>query len=349
MYQVSKGTPWIIRIQNRSGDVVRVSTGTPDKDTASAVEAMVLRFKREHRHEAIEAIVSKKLSLVDAFVAYTTDRLPEVLAALRDADLNPLVTEWERQGANPRYVMQVRNLIKPGERFPASHFRRKTVSVFLAALPVSGSTRNRYKAALSVFAKWLVEREVIETNPVRDVKSAKPNPARMVWLERKDAKRLIDALPEPYKALEALMAGTGMEWSAIENTRRSDVDTKTRTIHAQGTKNTHRNRKVRVTEDWTWPIIQRHLKGLLPTAPLFSVKHDIALDVHHEAARAIGLPKSTLHDWRHTYAVNALKDGVSPAVVKRQLGHAPNSTVVERVYGVWIVDESDYQKRRKNG
>ena len=63
-----------------------------------------------------------------------------------------------------------------------------------------------------MFAKWLVEREVLETNPVRDVKSAKPNPARMVWLERKDPKRRIDALPEPYKALEALMAGTGMEW-----------------------------------------------------------------------------------------------------------------------------------------
>jgi len=32
---------------------------------------------------------------------------------------------------------------------------------------------------------------------------------------------------------------------AIANTRRSDVDTKTRTIHAQGTKNTHRNRVVK--------------------------------------------------------------------------------------------------------
>jgi integrase len=166
---------------------------------------------------------------------------------------------------------------------------------------------------------------------------------------QKQARQLIAALPRPYKALEALMYGTGMEWSAIAHTKRSDVDVKERTIHAQGTKNTHRNRVVRVTEDSAWNEFYIHLKSLLPNAPLFDVKHDTALDVHHEASKAVGLPKSTLHDWRHTYAVNALKEGVGPAVVKRQLGHAPNSTVVERVYGVWIVDSTDYARKRKNG
>lgn len=344
MYQVKRGAPYTIRIQAKDGRTIRASTGTPDRATAEDVSAFIKGAKYQRRWDLIEAIVSKQVTLRDAYDANREGTLENLLAELKDADLDPMLTEWSRH-ANEKYVTQVRRFIPEGTRFPASNFRRKTISVFLAGLPVSGSTRNRYKAALSVFAKWLVEREILDTNPVRDVKSAKPNPARMVWYERKDAKRLIDALPEPYKALEALMAGTGMEWSAIANTKRSDVDTKTRTIHAQGTKNTHRNRIVQVTEDWTWPIIEKHLKTLLPNANLFGVSHDAALDVHHSASDALALPSSTLHDWRHTYAVLSLKDGVAPAVVKKQLGHAPNSTVVERVYGVWIVDESDYKKR----
>jgi integrase len=347
MYQASKGAPWTIRIQSRDGDVIRASTGTADKETAKAVEAMVKHLKREHRHEAIDAIVKKKITLVDAYVAYTNERLNELLASLRDADLDVLVSEWAK-GANERYVTQVRQLIRNGERFPASHFRRKTISVFLAELPVSGSTRNRYKAALSVFAKWLVEREVLDTNPVRDVKSSKPNPARMVWLSRKDARRLIEALPMPYKALEALMYGTGMEWSAIANTTRADVDVKAMKIHAKGGKTSYRNRNVLVTDAWAWKIFASHLKTLLPTAPLFNVKHDDALDVHHAAAKAVGLPKSTLHDWRHTFAVNSLKEGMDRQLVKQQLGHAPNSNVVEKVYGVYLPD-LEQERRRKNG
>jgi integrase len=142
-----------------------------------------------------------------------------------------------------------------------------------------------------------------------------------------------------------MMAGTGMEWQATERVRRSDVDFATRKIHAHGGKTKYRDRIVRVTEDWTWPIIESYARDFTPNALLFDgLDHKDALKVHREAAESVRLPDSTLHDWRHTYAVNALKDGTLPAVVKRQLGHAPNSTVVERVYSVWIVTDEDYDR-----
>lgn len=329
----------MLRVYNRSGDSIRASTGTRDIETAKAVRSMLRDLKDKREWAILDAIVAKRFTLRDVFDAHRDNRLDEMVTELDDADLDPLVSEWERSGANKRYVFHVRRLIPEGARFPASRFRRKTISVFLAGLSVSGSTRNRHKASLSVFAKWLVEREVIETNPVRDVKSAKPNPARMVWLSRKDAKRLIEALPAPYKALEALMYGTGMEWSAIANTRRSDVDTEERKIHAKGQKTRYRNRNVFITDEWVWKIFSAHLKTLLPNSPLFDLKHDVALLVHHEASKAVGLPHSTLHDWRHTYAVNALKEGTDRQYIKQQIGHAPHSNVLETVYGVYIAEK----------
>jgi integrase len=339
VYRVGKG-PYVIRVSSRDGRSIRASTGTTDEGTAKAVRTLIRDLRMQRRFDLIDAVVDKRITLRDLYDYHRLGKLEELVAELADADLDPLVSEWERSGANERYVFHVRRLIPEGSRFPASRFRRKTVSVFLAGLPVSGSTRNRHKASLSVFAKWLVEREVIDSNPVRDVKSAKPNPARMVWLSKKQARQLVAALPQPYRALEALMAGTGMEWSAIANTKREDVDEKERKILARGGKNRYRTRNVFVTESWAWNEFWPHLKTLHPNAPLFDLKHDVALLVHHEASKAVGLPKSTLHDWRHTYAVKALKDGVDRQFIKRQLGHAPNSTVVETVYGVYLPTEA---------
>jgi integrase len=339
VYRVGKG-PYVIRVSTRDGRSIRASTGTTSETVAKEVGTLIRDLRTQRRFDLLDAVVGRRVTLRDLYDYHKLGKLNDLVTELQDADLDPLVSEWERSGANERYVFHVRRLIPEGTRFPASRFRRKTVSVFLAALPVSGSTRNRHKASLSVFAKWLVEREVLESNPVRDVKSAKPNPARMTWLSKKQSRQLVAALPQPYRALEALMAGTGMEWSAIVATKRSDVDEADRKILARGGKNRHRTRNVFVTEDWAWKELWPHLKTLHPNAPLFDLKHDVALLVHHEASKAVGLPKSTLHDWRHTYAVNALKDGVDRQFIKRQLGHAPNSTVLETVYGVYLPTET---------
>jgi hypothetical protein len=64
------------------------------------------------------------------------------------------------------------------------------------------------------------------------------------------------------------MAGTGMEWGAAAAARRRDVDREAHTIHAHGGKNRHRDRRVRVTEDWCWSIVRPHLRDVLPGARL---------------------------------------------------------------------------------
>ncbi len=167
-------------------------------------------------------LVAKRVSLSSVFYAYSHNTLPELLKELSTPDLDPLVTEWSKN-ANAKYVKQVRSLVHAGDAFPASRFTRAVISSFLAGLDVSGSTRVRYRAALSVFGRWLVEREVLAHNPVREVKAAKSNPAREVYLEREEAQKLVSQLPTPYNAVEAFMAN-GMERQTVMRLRRQDVD-----------------------------------------------------------------------------------------------------------------------------
>lgn len=342
VFRDKPGYAYKVRVRNQAGDSVRLSTGTSDEQTAQAVKEMLVTFTRRRQWKILDLLVSKAASLPLVFDHFEQGTLDEYIAGLEQADLDEMLSEWERLGANKTYVRQVRLFIPKGEKFPADQFKRKAISKFLGELPVSGSTKNRHKAALSQFSKWLVERDVLESNIVRDVKGAKENPSRIVWYTWPEAKSLINVLPEPFKSLEALMAGTGLEWQAVMNLKRRDVNLDERTIEAHGSKNRWRERTVRVTEDWAWKIVKAHVQNILPNAPLFQFSDHTALDHHHKAVKAAHLKPSKLHDWRHTYAVNNLRDGVLPQVVKHQLGHAPNSTMVERIYGVWIVKAEDY-------
>jgi len=349
VFRQQKGHAYKVRISNKERTKrVTLTTGSREIESAQEVEAFAQRLRDRKRWDVINALIAKRISLSDAYDAHENGTLDALMLDLATPDLDQLVEGWEDQGANKKYVRQVRRMIPEGIPFPASRFTRKAVSLFLASLKVQGPTKNRYRTALSQFAKWLVERDVLESNIVRDVAGKPENDPRCVWYEWEDAKRLIAALPEPFRSLEALMAGTGMEWQAIESLKRRDVDLQARTVRAHGHKNRHRNRLVRITEEWTLPIIANHVQTLMPNAPLFTVSNDRALDRHQAAVKALGLESSTLHDWRHTYAVNNLQAGLKPQVVKRQLGHAKNSTMVERIYGVWIVDERDYELSEKS-
>ncbi len=350
-YQLKPSHAFKQRVTDSHGKSVVRSTGTSDLGTAKRVSAMLKRLKSQRRWNVLDAIVAGPVKLKDVFDAYETDTLDAFMSRALEADLDPLLTEWKESGAIGRYVTQCRRMIPEGKRFPASRFTRKAISAHLASLTdarakhrrsASGSTKNRHRAALSQFARWLVEREVIASNPVRDVKGKRENPARMVWYEWYQAMDIINQLGPESRALEALMAGSGIEWQAALRLKRSDIDFANRRVHAKGSKNRFRNRVIKVTEGWAWEIFSAYAKQKMAGVQVFTLKSDAALNAHRKALVALDYPDSTLHDWRHTYAVLWLKAGKPIAALKKQLGHAPNSTEVERVYGVWIVDDSDY-------
>lgn len=340
-----KGSSWFkTRVTLADGRTGIFACGTTSQDVANDVERMVKTFQHDRVWAPLLLVIERKAELGSVYDAYKSGALESLVDSFSSPDLSPLVDQWPAPSDKSR--VQVRCLIPDGEVFPANLFTKKRVSEFLADLECSGSTKNRYRSALSGYAKWLCERDVIPTNIVRDVASARPNRVEPRWLDRVQAKALIGALPMPYRAIEALMAATGVEWQVIERLTRRDIDLVKRTVHARGGKTAWRNRVVRATELWAWKTFADYAKQFTDNTTVFPVSKFRALDEHLEAAAAVKLPRTTLHDWRHTYAVQALRDGYSLQVVAHQLGHR-DTTLVQSRYGRFVPEESDYRRHSR--
>ncbi len=344
---------WFVRVPRSDRRVVKTSTGTTDKRTAKAIGNMVDALAARGESAILDAVCRRQMRLLPLYTRWCTDsRLADTKAEVNDGDLEPYVAEWGAHlaqrgiASGVRYVAQVRLLIPEGTPYRRSRFTRRTISEHLAGLGVTGSTFNRHRSGLLQFARFLVEREVLETNPVRDVRASRENPARDTIYTMEDVQRLVAALPAPYRALEALLSATGIEMQAALRLRRRDLDLSRWQLHARGSKTAWRNRVVVVSEAWAMPILAEHIRGLLPDALLFgTVTHDAAIDAHHAAckAKAVALPHSTLHDHRHHFAVAALKRGTGYAFVAHQLGHH-NTMLAQQRYGRYVPDAEELHR-----
>lgn len=319
------------------------SCGTRDAKVARDVARMVQHFRDRRDWAPLEAVYSKVATLAALYDAHCTGRVPELVARAaidaKDVDLAPLVEIWGgrgRKSVSPKYVVQVRRLIPEGKAFRLSAFTRGAISKHLEELDVSDPTRNRHKAAISQFARWLVARGILNANPVRDATTFSERAPRMVYLSPENAKRLVDALDGGARVAVALAIGAGLEWQAIAAATSRDLDLAAGTIHAHGAKNRHRDRVVPVTEPWCLAIVGAYARRLLPDTPLVQLTIDQVRAQQRAALKRLKLPPMTLHDHRHTYAVTALKRGDAPQLVKRQLGHAPNSALLWTTYGAYM-------------
>jgi integrase len=309
------------------------SCGTTDATVADDVAAMVKRYKRRREYAPLIGVLEKRYTLAALYDADLRGAVKQLVAESNDRDLSPLVDELV---TNAKYRKQIRALIPDGQRFPASWFRRARLSAFLDGLSCSNSTKNRYRAALSVFAGRLVEREIIEHNPVRDIRGKERNPVPFQYLRPAEFMSVTLRSDDKYKALFALLYGSGMEIGAALVVRRRDIDPERMTVWAHGTKTEHRDRECSV-DPWAWQLLWEYARDFLPDAQLWTMRADTAWRYHQRRLKDAGLPRMRLHNTRHSFAVAARRRGESDEWIAQQLGHA-DSTMVAKVYGNYKPD-----------
>jgi integrase len=351
------GNLWYCRVRGQGTAQRIVSTGTADREVAEDIEALAVRLRRRRRWELLAAILDGRpgYTLAEVYDADVRGTLDALERALADVDLEPFVAEWTGRGprtgseaTRARYVRMVRELVPAGVPFPRSRFTRGTIAAWLDALPQSSGTRRAYRVALSNFARWLVQRDALAHNPVRDVDAPPPNPAREVWLSVEQALAAVAANADPVaQAVVALMHATGVEWQACERATRRDLDLAGWTFYARGTKTGARTRRVAVAGGKGFPaalakalrplraLLAAYAKPLHPSAPLFPTTERRALEAHTAACAAAKTPRATLHDTRHSVAVWWVQAQGDKQALRRQLGHRANSLMVERIYGVY--------------
>lgn len=391
IYLAKKSRTWKLRLRTPGGGRVDLSTGCKTEEDAREVEAMVGRWRGDKgqkfaRPDVMALLIEKRVKLADAYEAAllgadALDALVErTTAAASVVDLWPLVDEWVKAKARggkgaksaPAYLRDLLITFPRSDPFTLETFTRAEISRRLAnatarpgggrrkkpPVPASGPTKNRRKAALSSFGAFLVEREVIKTNPVREVTGAAEHDPRAVYYEAADAKRLIAGMGQPHAAASAFALAFAAEWSAIAAAQVADVDLASDPVRARvrGTKRRSRDRVVPLVPElaWTLDYLRPALVGKMPTALVFDgLTEKRLLVAQRRTAResrppvvAVGEAEQgahSLHDWRRTHAVILCRAGYSDRIAARHLGHK-DVTMIQRVYGLFEPTALDYAK-----
>ena len=219
----------------------------------------------------------------------------------------------------------------------------EAVAKWLYALPVTSPTMRRYFAAAQSFFAYLKRVKLIDASPLRDLERPRDSKARVLSLDVKDQRRVVEAAHSPYREFFALLYGTGIEVSVGCGIRRRDIDAARREVFAPGTKTYCRERTVRVAE-WAWPFLEGALTGKHPDALLFPrMKRNAASWQHRRVTKLLGLTGYQLRDSRHSWAVRAAKAGTPAEIIARQLGHV-DATMVLKVYGRFMPSQHDRDK-----
>jgi integrase len=343
---------WKARVRHPDGRARVCGCDTESRATARQMEQWARQLYNDRTPQSLavlDMIVSGRSTLPRAYDARAN--LDDLLVAANDVDLEPWVDRWQaelkrRKKPGPeqraKMLMQVRRLIPAGQPFLRSRFTKQAIRDWLDSLNLTAP--NRYRSALSSFAQYLAFEDVLVGNPVRLVPMAKENDPRLHYLSQIDAKKLVGCFTnERYKALHCVLLATGMEISAAVLL---DPGQCTETsVYAHGTKTDTRQRTAHIYDRWQWAwrvalaFIEKSADGQRPFAGVITKESNAAL---RRALKKAGLDvQYTQHDHRHTWAVQAIRDGLSTHVVAYQLGHK-NDLMVRKVYGRFIPDGSDF-------
>jgi len=289
--------------------------------------------------------------LYDLWVS-TRYNVAEVRRLLSDVDLEPFVEPWHTahgRGVSVGYaehvIVHVRWLLPAGEPCPLSRVTAAWLTERLAAYPGKRNTLRRVHSAWSLFFGHLTNvHGLFPANPMDAVSRPAEEKPPIAFYEMDEVKRIVEAQPTAERrALFAILYGTGIEVSTALRLTRADVWETTREIRAAGTK-THTRDRVAVVADWAWPIIQAHVRPMLPSARLFAAEWKPYQVNHWQrwiVTEILKLPRRLkVHAARHHWAVMRLRAGVPLEVVRRQLGHSTPMLTLQ-TYGAFVPSGED--------
>ncbi|MFP5376021.1 MAG: tyrosine-type recombinase/integrase [Acidimicrobiia bacterium] len=212
----------------------------------------------------------------------------------------------------------------------------------------------RYLAAIFAAA---VEDRLIPVTPCKGVRLPKVEAAQVVPLSTEAVEALIGAVPERYRALVVLAAGTGLRQGEAFGLTTGAVDFLRRSLRVErqlvllpggppylAPPKTAASRRTVPLPDVVIEALAAHLTayrvegdGLIFTTPAGEpIRRNRFGDVWRAAVKRAGLPDGTgFHALRHYYASLLIRHGESVKVVQARLGHASASETLDTYSHLW--------------
>lgn len=274
-------------------------------------------------------------------------------------------SRW-KPGTIERYECIIRDFLRPLEKMPLTEVAKVHVKQLLAELLKirSPKTVEVIHAVISGIFTEAIELGYTERNPAHGLLK------RVLPAKRKRVRNLPDPftqqdlwlfleaawskLSPPYPIILEVMAMTGMRLGEVlmmneENLDKANCQYFIKEAVRAGVVGTPKTGERLIDLDQeTIEKLEVHIKmmrkralaeGRLLVRYLFpGVTHRMIQRAVETACRAARLRRRNPHDLRHTYATILLMDHISPAYVRKQLGHSSISITVD-LYGHWIPGE----------
>ena len=258
------------------------------------------------------------------------------------------------------YSNTIRKLIKHMGDQNVDKVTRSILRKFLAVQTVSNKTVQNYHTGLSAFFRWALEEQIVDINPVVGIKRPKaeqrtiqPIPEAHVRAILTETKRVVYKrsgkqiiAKSPYKnrhrALILLLLDTGMRVSEVCSLTKENTD-----LDAKNLKIIGKNKKERIlyysssTAQALWKYMNSHEYPYV-----FVTDKGRPLDRHNirhiikRLCRQAVVPEYSPHDFRHTFAVNFLRNYPNIYALQQMLGHA----TLDMVKRYLAISERDIKK-----
>jgi integrase len=229
-----------------------------------------------------------------------------------------------KRSDHPEYLLDT-YVLKKWRHRPARAIKRADVRELLEPLVDRWALHNDVRSAVMAVFSYGVDFEVVEANPVRDVK-----PMETVERERtlSDAELIdvwmaLDMVPDPVGRILKIMCLTGQRGNEVRHMRRADI------------KNGFWGMQGKAIEDWPGTKNRRDHKAWLsaPVRELIGegaagavfppVSRQRVANAMAKIWKSMNMPRATPHDMRRTFATTAGRLGFPDALIHRVLNHSP--------------------------
>ena len=254
---------------------------------------------------------------------------------------------------------------------PVTNITPQDIQAFLAANAprLKKKTLSNYHVGLSALWTWMVRFDLVDTQIVRQVKKPEPEKKDILPYSTQDIKAIMASLDrsQPYRrkygefshelkhadrhrAMLFLLLDTGIRSNELCKIRIHDIDLRNRIIYifGKGAKERHVPFSPRTGQVlWKYLTTERadapanHTLFITQVGTVFN-PHSLRIRISTICKRA-GIQKPTVHRFRHTFAINYLRNGGNIYALQRILGHS-TLEMVKRYLAIAQADiDTDHQ------
>ncbi len=338
------------------GDIIKLSLkDCENKRQALAIEAELIEALRKSdysqlsingRQACVKLFVNQNWEMPEALKPSQAKRPPKVITFWKAVELYVNDPSFKSLSMPKRYHQKLAHLVKYfGKNRPVKDITIPVLKAYREKRSqegVTNATVNREMSAISGVFRVLIEHQVLEINPCRQIKKlSEKSGERQVYIGLEDVERIKDLCPVWFQDMIWMSYLSGMRKGEVFKLRWSNVNLSKRIIsfHATDTKE-GKCKRVPIHRELI-PVFERIGKiRSLNDDKLFQVEPQSIQKPWQRALNQLYWEKPTprFHDLRHSWKTNARRSGIDSEIRELIMGHAGKTLNVSERYG-FVSDE----------